>query len=433
MARPGSSVRNACVNPARVLGAAPAGPFALSSPGMRTGLDRLATHGALGAELRSARVGLLAHPASVDRRLVHARHALEALGVKVAIVFGPEHGYGGEAQDMIGVADARDALGTPVRSLYGETFDALSPRPADLAGIDLLVVDLQDVGARYYTFVWTAVLAMRACVRAPSPVKVLVLDRPNPIGGDVAHLEGASPTRELCSFVGLEPLPVRHGLTLGEIVAFRAEVEKVPRELLRVLGVAGIERAAHAPAWNRPFVMPSPNMPTYETALVYPGGCLIEGTNLSEGRGTTRPFELVGAPWLDGARLADELNHLGLPGFRARPVTFRPMFQKHAGRICGGVQIHVSDALTFRPYATYVALVALARAQDPQAFAFRTEKYEFRDDVPAFDLLTGHAEVRERITRGEPALAIAQDAARVGPDERALVAEAIEAGRARNL
>jgi uncharacterized protein YbbC (DUF1343 family) len=400
---------------------------------MRTGLDRLATHEALVKELRGSRVGLLAHPASVDRHLVHARHVLDGLGVRVAIVFGPEHGYGGEAQDMVGVDDARDALGTPIRSLYGETFDALSPRPEDLAEIDVLVVDLQDIGSRYYTFVWTAVLAMRACVNAPSPVKVLVLDRPNPVGGDDALLEGRRQQRELCSFVGLEPVPVRHGLTIGEIVAWRAEVEKVPRELVSVLGIAGIERAAHAPAWDRAFVMPSPNMPTYETALVYPGGCLIEGTNLSEGRGTTRPFEIVGAPWIDGARLAGDLNKLSLPGFRARPLTFRPTFQKHAGKVCGGVQIHVGDARAFRPYATYLALVALARAQDPEAFAFRTEAYEFRDDVPAFDLLTGSGEARERMLRGEAPLEIARAGASVDAADRAIVQEAIEARRARGI
>jgi len=179
--------------------------------------------------------------------------------------------------------------------------------------------------------------------------------------------------------------------------------------------------------------MPSPNMPTYETALVYPGGCLVEGTNLSEGRGTTRPFELVGAPWLDGARLAAELNALGLPGFRARSLTFRPTFQKHAGKVCGGVQIHVDDPVAFRPYAAYLALVALARAQDPGAFRFRTEMYEFRDDVPALDLLTGSAEARERMVRGDEALEIARASASVDAADRSLAREAIEAGRARRL
>jgi uncharacterized protein YbbC (DUF1343 family) len=398
---------------------------------VRTGLDRLATHPKLGAELRAARVGLLAHPASVDRRLVHVRRVLDALGARVEVVFGPEHGYGGEAQDMVGVAHARDAFGTAIRSLYGERFEDLSPAADDLAGIDLLIVDLQDVGARYYTFVWTAVLAMRACARAG--VRMLVLDRPNPLGGDLSRIEGRRQRREYCSFVGLEPIPIRHALTLGEIVAWRADAENVARELVRVVGVAGLDRAEHAPAWDRPFVMPSPNMPGYATALVYPGGCLLEGTNLSEGRGTTRPFEIVGAPWIDGVRLADELRSLSLPGARVRPLTFQPTFHKHAGRPCGGVQVHVTDAKTFRPVATYVALITLARSQNSERFVFRTEPYEFRDDVPAFDLLTGDSETRERISRGEPARQVAEAMAAVDDADRAIVAEAIEAGRSRTI
>jgi uncharacterized protein YbbC (DUF1343 family) len=398
---------------------------------VRTGLDRLATHSKLAAELRAARVGLLAHPASVDRRLVHVRRVLDALGARVEIVFGPEHGYGGEAQDMVGVDDARDAFGTPIRSLYGELFEDLSPTPSDLAAIDLLVVDLQDVGSRYYTFVWTAVLAMRACARAG--VRMIVLDRPNPIGGNPAAVEGRRQKREYCSFVGLEPIPIRHGLTLGEIVAWRAEAERVSPELLRVVGVAGLERGEHAPSWNRPFVMPSPNMPGYETALVYAGGCLIEGTNLSEGRGTTRPFEIVGAPWIDGVRLAEELHAVALPGVRARPLTFSPTFHKHGGRSCGGVQLHVTNAGVFRPVATYVALIALARSQDPDRFAFRTEKYEFRDDVPAFDLLTGDSEARERISSGAVPRQVVEAVSAVDDADRAIVAEAIEAGRVRAI
>ncbi len=398
---------------------------------MRTGLDRLATHPKLGAELRAARVGLLAHPAAVDRRLVHVRRILDDLGISVALVLGPEHGYGGEAQDMIGVPDARDAFGTRIRSLYGESFDDLAPTAEDLAQIDVLVVDLQDVGARYYTFVWTAVLAMRACARAG--VRVLVLDRPNPIGGDMSRIEGRRQSRLCCSFVGLEPLPVRHSLTLGEIVAWRAEEEDVAGDLLRVVGVAGLERDEHATAWDRTFVPPSPNMPTYETALVYPGGCLVEGTNLSEGRGTTRPFEFVGAPWIDGAKLAEDLQALAMPGVRMRPLTFRPGFQKHAGVICGGVQVHVTDPLTFRPVATYLALVTLAHAQAPDRFVFRTEKYEFRDDVPAFDLLTGDSEARERILRGDAPRQVADAIASVDDADRSIVLEAIEAARSRKV
>jgi uncharacterized protein YbbC (DUF1343 family) len=179
--------------------------------------------------------------------------------------------------------------------------------------------------------------------------------------------------------------------------------------------------------------MPSPNMPRYETAVVYPGGCLIEGTNLSEGRGTTLPFEIIGAPWIDGVRLAGELHALRLPGFRARPLTFQPTFHKHAGRICGGVQIHVTDEKAFRPFATYLALVVLARAQNPAKFAFRTEPYEFRDDVPAFDLLTGSGEARERIVRGDDPRDVVEAIAAVDDADRAIVAEAVEAGSVRRI
>jgi uncharacterized protein YbbC (DUF1343 family) len=401
---------------------------------MRTGLDRLATDSHLSrltADLRSTRVGLLAHPASVDRRLVHARRILDALGVPLAIVFGPEHGYGGEAQDMIGVADAIDAFGTPIRSLYGAAFEDLSPRKVDLEAIDVLVIDLQDVGSRYYTFVWTAVLAMRACVT--HGVRVVVLDRPNPIGADVARIEGRLQESRFCSFVGLEPMPVRHSLTLGEIVAACADQDGAAHESVSIVGVAGVAREDDARGWDRAFVAPSPNMPAYETALVYPGGCLIEGTNLSEGRGTTRPFELVGAPWIDGARLTEDVTALGFPGFRSRPVTFLPMFQKHAGHVCGGVQVHVTDPASFRPFATYLALVALARAQNPERFAFRTAAYEFRDDVPAFDLLTGDAEARERILAGNAPRDVAESIARVRDEGRALVREAAAAGAKRRI
>jgi uncharacterized protein YbbC (DUF1343 family) len=392
---------------------------------METGLDRLRA-----PMLAEGRIALLAHPASVNRNMLHVSTVLGELGVRPVMIFGPEHGYGGEAQDMIGVSDARDARGTPVRSLYGASFDDLAPREIDLDGVDELVIDLQDVGARYYTFVWTAVLAARAC--AKKEIRVLVLDRPNPLGG--VQIEGRLQEPGFTSFVGLEAVPIRHGLTLGEIVAWRAAVEGYA-ELVRVLAVTGLARERHAPAWDRPMVMPSPNMPSYDTALVYPGGCLLEGTNLSDGRGTTRPFEITGAPFVDGARLARELRALGgaLPGFVARPLTFRPTFHKHAGLVCGGVQIHVTDARAFRPVATYVALLALAHRHAPAEFQFRTERYEFVDDIPAIDLLTGSAEVRTRILGGDEPRALAEDAAHVGERERDVLRSAIERGAQRSV
>jgi uncharacterized protein YbbC (DUF1343 family) len=389
---------------------------------VQTGLDRLVDQPDLIARLRRSRVGLLAHPASVSRGLVHIVDVLGALGIVPEVLFGPEHGWAGHAQDMIGVGDATEASrGTRIVSLYGDRFSDLSPKAADLTGLDVVVIDLQDVGARYYTFVWTAVLVARACRAAD--VRVLVLDRPNPLGGTV--IEGRLQRPGFLSFVGLEQVPIRHGLTIGEIVASRARKEGYG-ELVEVLRAEDLARDAHASAWDRDFVTPSPNMPTYQTALVYPGGCLLEGTNLSDGRGTTRPFEITGAPWVDGKLLAAGLVSTGLPGFVARPLGFEPTFHKHAKQRCGGVQIHVTDPRSFRPVATYVALIALAHHASPADFRFRTERYEFVDDIPAFDLLVGSAEARERILAGEDARAIADAVSLVGEDERAVV----EAARA---
>jgi uncharacterized protein YbbC (DUF1343 family) len=371
---------------------------------MHTGLDRLPSLTDLVKRLRTERVGLLAHPASVTRRFVHAIDVLAELGVRPQILFGPEHGWAGHAQDMIGVGDAKGIV-----SLYGDRFDDLSPKPSNLAGLDTVIVDLQDVGSRYYTFVWTAVLVARACRDAG--VRVLVLDRPNPLGGEI--LEGRLQEPAFLSFVGLERVPIRHALTLGEIVAARASMEGYA-DLVEIVRCEGAGEAV--------WVMPSPNMPTRDTALVYPGGCLIEGTNLSEGRGTTRPFELIGAPWLDGHRLAGALNAADLGPFEARAVTFQPMFQKHGGEQCGGVQIHPTDPNAFRSVAVYVALVGYAHQAHPQELRFRTERYEFVDDIPAFDLLTGSARARERILAGDDPIAIARDVAAVGEEERSVVA-----------
>ena len=365
---------------------------------MRVGLDVALDDASRLAAWRSMRVGILAHPASVDRTLAHMVDRLREAGVKPRVLFGPEHGYGGAAQDMAHVGDERDAFGARVVSLYGETYERLTPRKDELADIELLIVDLQDVGARYYTFVWTAVLALRAC--AASSVRVVVLDRPNPIDG--VTREGA-PHRDLRlrSFVGLEPIEIRHGRTLGEIVSDRARIEGLS-DALEVISVEGWDRASYADAWDRDFVMPSPNMPTVETAVVYPGGCLLEATNLSEGRGTTRPFELVGAPWIRGDALAKALHETGLPGFRARPVTFLPTFQKHAKKECGGVQLHVTDRASFRPVATYLAMITLMRAQDPARFGLRTEVYEYVDprEAEALDLLCGTSATREALLSG---------------------------------
>ncbi len=364
---------------------------------MLVGLEVLLGDSSRLSELRRTRVGLLAHPASVDRRMVHALDRLREAGISPRVLFGPEHGYGGAAQDMAHIGDAQQEDARVV-SLYGDRYERLSPQPDELAEIDVLLVDLQDVGARYYTFVWTALLALRAAAKAG--VRVIVLDRPNPIDG--ITVEGRPHEEErLRSFVGLEPIPIRHGKTLGEIVSARARAEGLEGSL-EVIDVRGWERARYADAWDRPFVMPSPNMPTIETAVVYPGGCLIEATNLSEGRGTTRPFEIVGAPFLDGTRLARELHETELDGFRARPITFEPTFQKHARASCGGIFLHVVDRARFRPVATYLAILVLARAQAPERFGLRTEVYEYVDpkDAEALDLLCGTTATRLALLSG---------------------------------
>ncbi|MBW2529279.1 MAG: DUF1343 domain-containing protein [Deltaproteobacteria bacterium] len=396
---------------------------------MEVGLDLLARAEPLIERLRGGRVGLLAHAASVDRSLRHAVDVLDDLGARPAVLFAPEHGFAATAQDMATVTDESDAhIGARIVSLYGEDPADLVPKAEHLEGIDLLVIDLADVGARYYTFVWTALLAARAA--AAASVHVVVLDRPNPIGGARATLEGQTQQEGFLSFVGLEPVPIRHGLTLGEMVLLHAERDGLdlgPDGAISVVPVQGWERESSAHAWDRPFVLPSPNMPTADTAWVYPGGCLLEGTNLSDGRGLTRPFEITGAPWLDGRALARDLAGLDLPGFRARPVQFIPTFHKHGGERCEGVQIHPVDPVRFRPVATYVALIGLAQRQRPDRFQFRTERYEFVDDIPAFDLLTGSAVARRALLEGQDVAGVAREVSRPDPGWADRMADAARA------
>ena len=361
-----------------------------------TGLEQLLADPRV---LRGRRVGLIANPTTVTAELDHAADLLAARSdVRLTALFGPEHGVRGDAQDMISVTDARDArTGLPVHSLYGHDVASLSPTPAMLDDLDVLVYDVQDVGSRYYTFVWTMVLAMRACARAGKAF--VVLDRPNPIGGEL--VEGGAIAPGYDSFVGLVSCPNRHGLTAGEIARWRAAEERLDLELT-VVPMAGWTRAMGYAETGLPWVMPSPNMPTVDTALVYPGMCLVEGSELSEGRGTTRPFELAGAPYLDAHALAAALAAEDLPGARFRPCTITPTFHKHGGKACGAIQIHVTDRAAFRPYRTGVGFLAACRRLGGDAFAWRTRAYEFVDQLPAIDLLCGGPEVREGIEAGAP-------------------------------
>jgi uncharacterized protein YbbC (DUF1343 family) len=360
----------------------------MASSHVMTGLDALVAAGF--EPLRGQRVGVIANPTSVDRAMRHLADLVhQAPGVTLAALFGPEHGVRADAQDMIGVDSATDSrTGVRVHSLYGADVASLTPTAEQLADLDTLVFDVQDVGSRYYTFAATMLYAMQAAAKLGK--RFVVLDRPNPIGGGLVEGPTIQPGFE--SFVGAYSVPIRHGMTVGEL----AMLERAELGLdldLHVVPCQGWKRSMLWGETGLPWVLPSPNMPTPDTALVYPGGCLIEGTNLSEGRGTTRPFELWGAPWLDPHVLCTVLR--GAPGVVLRPCAFRPMFHKHPGQLCFGVQPHVTNPALFRPVALYTRLIAAARDQDPHRFAWRTEPYEFVREPIAIDLLFGSS--RERV------------------------------------
>ena len=364
-----------------------------------TGLDVLVAEGF--QPLRGQRVGLVAHPASVDSRLRHVSDLLHnTMGVTLEAVFGPEHGWLGQAQDLEPVSGGQASVPQAPRaiSLYGDTAASLRLTPEQLAGLDLLLIDLQDVGARYYTFQAT----MLYCLEAANALglRVVVLDRPNPIGG--LMVEGPRLTPGFESFVGAHDLPIRHGLTIGELARLYQAEQKLNNTDIEVIPCQGWRRDMFFAQTGLPWVLPSPNMPTLETALVYPGQCLLEGTNISEGRGTTRPFELCGAPWLDPSALATRLNRTDLPGVLFRPAWFQPTFQKHAGQPCGGVQLHVLDLRSFQPVRIGLAVLAMIRESSPEEFKWRTEPYEFVSEPIAIDLLFGSDRERRGLEAGQP-------------------------------
>ena len=361
--------------------------------GTSTGLDMI---GKLWPKnLHRARVGLVAHPASINRKLVHARDVLnESKQLRVAALFGPQHGIHGQTQDnMIEWESFRDtATGLPVYSLYGKV---RKPTPGMLDGIDALVIDLQDVGSRYYTFIWTLELCMQACYE--NGKAVVVLDRPNPLGG--RQTEGPVLDPAFSSFVGMRPLTVRHGMTIGEIGRYLKEAS-YPSLDYHVLVMREWKRTLWFDQTGLPWVMPSPNMPTLDTALVYPGMCLLEGTNLSEGRGTTRPFEIFGAPFIHPGTIVQVLDDFGLPGVLFRPLSFEPTFQKHAGRLCGGAQIHVTNREKFRPFKTGVAVLKAIHDTYPRDFAWKKPPYEYEETKLPIDILAGRDRLRRDIDAG---------------------------------
>jgi uncharacterized protein YbbC (DUF1343 family) len=345
--------------------------------------------------LGDARVGLVCNQATVDHSLRHAADLVHAHPkVRLTTLFGPQHGIRGDVQDnMIETAHGVDRqTGLPVYSLYSETRE---PTARMLQDVDVIVVDLQDVGCRIYTFVYT----MANCMRAARALgkRVIVCDRPNPIGGEAVAGNVLDPA--LASFVGLFPIPTRHGMTSAELARLFNEAHGIGCAL-EVVTMEGWSRAMWMDETDAPWVMPSPNMPTLDTATVFPGTVHLEGTQMSEGRGTTRPFELVGAPYIDAEDYGGRLNALGLPGVYFRPTVFQPTFQKHAGVSCGGVQIHVLDREAFEPVQAGLAVVKVAYDLYPREFKWKQPPYEYVFDKNPFDVISGTGALREAIEGG---------------------------------
>jgi len=360
---------------------------------MLLGSERLVTS----SRLNVLRVGVLANPASIDHGFGHVVDRLgQSADYTLAAIFGPQHGYQSNLQDnMIESPHAKDKrLSVPIFSLYSETRE---PTREMLAQIDVLVIDLQDVGARIYTFIYTMANCLRAAARVGLPV--IVCDRPNPIGG--TRVEGPMLEPGYESFVGQFRMPMRHGMTVAELALLFNQHHGIGADL-EIVPMEGWSRDMYWDATGVPWVMPSPNMPTLDTAIVYPGTVLLEGTMLSEGRGTTRPFELAGAPWLDGEALAARMARVGLSGVYFRPVTFEPTFQKHAGLSCGGCQIHVTSRDAFAPVKAGVALIRECFGSAPEQFAWRDPPYEYEHDKMPIDILAGSPALREQIEQQMP-------------------------------
>ncbi len=337
-------------------------------------------------------VGLITNPTGVDQELTSIVDLLHHdSDVNLTALYGPEHGVRGSAQAGEYVEYYTDEqTGLPVYSLYGET---RKPSPEMLEGIDVLLFDIQDVGTRFYTYIYTMAYAMEAAEE--NDIEFIVLDRPNPLGGE--GVEGPVLNDEYSSFVGKYEIPLRHGMTVGELAKLFNHEFGIGADLT-VVEMEDWDRDMYYDDTELEWVLPSPNMPTFDTALVYPGAALIEGTNVSEGRGTTKPFELIGAPYINSNELASELNHLNLPGVDFRAASYTPSFSKHAGKLTHGVQIHVTDKEEFKPVITGLNLVKTIHDLYPENFEFRAEN---SSGVSFFDLLVGNGWIREAIEQGE--------------------------------
>jgi uncharacterized protein YbbC (DUF1343 family) len=361
---------------------------------MKTGLDIFEKNWP--EKLKGSRVGLVVHPASVNSKVEHAGDCFSrSRKLELAAFFGPQHGIRGETQDnMIEWKGFRDRkTGLPVYSIYSDT---RKPAASMLKDIDVIAIDMQDVGSRYYTFIWTMELCMQACSEMGK--SVVILDRPNPLGGVIT--EGTVLDMSFTSFVGQRPLPVRHGMTIAEIAGYLRD-EYYPSLDFHVIPMKGWHRKMWFGETGLPWVLPSPNMPTFDTALAYPGMCLLEGTNVSEGRGTTRPFEMFGAPFIDAEVLIEKLKSFKLPGVIFRPMYFQPTFQKHAGKLCGGAQIHVTDRDKFRPFKTGVAVIKTLHDLYPDCFEWKKPPYEYENEKMPIDILAGTDRLRKDMENGK--------------------------------
>ncbi len=357
------------------------------------GLDRLLQDP---APCMNRRIGLIANQTSVSTGIGYSWNLLERQGIRLTRIFSPEHGLFSTEQDQIAV-ESQPGTGCEIVSLYGSSEQSLLPDRSQLEGLDLVLFDIQDIGSRYYTYVNTLALFMEAAQGLD--IEVMVLDRPNPLGGEM--IEGPLLDPACHSFVGVMPVPVRHGLTAGEIAHFYRDYKKLDINL-SVVPMQGWSRSMLFPETGLPWVPPSPNMPSFAVAEVYPGMCLFEGLNVSEGRGTTTPFLTSGAPFIDPFELAACLESMPLDGVVFRPTWFRPTFHKYRDEVVGGIYLHVTDHARFRPFATGVAMTCAIRELYPDRMRFLDGVYEFNDAIPAFDLLAGSSAIRTMILQGAP-------------------------------
>jgi uncharacterized protein YbbC (DUF1343 family) len=360
---------------------------------MLLGIDRLVRDDF--RTLHGLSVGLLSNISCCDSSLKPTISILEKSS-KIALksVFAPEHGFNCALQDQVNVRDSRHRRSVKVHSMYGRN---LKPTRQALRKIDAVVIDLPDIGTRYYTFLWSAMLMLQETAQLHK--KVFVLDRPNPLSGSVVQGPVIDPGFE--SFVGLYSVPIRHGMTIGELCSMFNQEHDLGADIT-IVKMSGWHRRMFTPDAGVAWTVPSPNMPSFSTALVYPGMCLLEGTNVSEGRGTTRPFEIFGAPWIEPYALADALNRNRMPGVAFRPTYFMPTFHKYRGRLCGGIQIHVTNRMRFSPVLAGLQIVRTIRKMFTRQFQWRQPPYEFEKTRMPFDILIGNSWVRKAIEQNTP-------------------------------